>query len=160
SLFSGCGGMDLGFEGNFDFLGRQFAKLPFEVIWANEIDPAACATYAANLGVDPIIGDIWDHVEHLPDDVDVVIGGFPCQDVSLNGKRKGINGTRSGLYRAMVEAVARSAPKIFVDENVKGLLMDHNAGALSQVMREFSALGYVVNFSRYNAADYGAPQNR
>lgn len=152
--------MDLGFEGDFDFLGQHFEKRPFNVIWANDIDDAACHTYAANLGLDPVVGDIWDHMERLPADVDVVIGGFPCQDVSLNGKRKGINGKKSGLYRAMVQVVARSQPKIFVAENVKGLLMEHNAGALSQVMREFSALGYVVNYELYNAADFGVPQAR
>jgi len=160
SLFSGCGGMDLGFKGGFEFLGKDFPSHPFEVVWANDIDAAACDTYAANLDLAPVVGDIWEYIDELPTKADVVVGGFPCQDVSLNGKRHGINGKRSGLYRAMVQVVGRLQPKVFVAENVKGLLMEHNRGALAQVMKEFSELGYVVNYELYHAADFGVPQSR
>ena len=68
-------------------------------------------------------------------EADVVIGGFPCQDVSVNGKRIGINGKRTGLYRAMLEGIRRTRPKVFVAENVKGLLMKHHHRAIHQVVR-------------------------
>lgn len=160
SLFSGCGGMDLGFKGGFDFLGEHYAELPFEIIWANEINEAACRTYKQNIGTHIHQGDIWEMIDNLPQEADVVIGGFPCQDISVNGKGAGINGERSGLYRAMVEVVRRVRPKVFVAENVKGLLMKHHASALKTVLADFSALGYSVTYNLYLAADYGVPQTR
>lgn len=160
SLFSGCGGMDLGFKGGFEFLGKRYAKLPFNLVWANEINEAACQTYRRNLGSHIHQGDIWQMMDSLPAEADVVIGGFPCQDISVNGKGAGINGQRSGLYRAMVEVVRRVRPKVFVAENVKGLLMRHHADALKTVLDDFSALGYSVTHQLYLAADYGVPQTR
>ena len=160
SLFSGCGGMDLGFLGGFDFLGKRYEPLPFEIIWANEINIEACNTYKKNINSEIVCGDIWEHIDEVPLGVDLIIGGFPCQDISINGKGRGINGSRSGLYRAMVEAVRRSKPKIFVAENVKGLLMRHNRESLEKVLFDFSALGYDVNYQLYHAADYGVPQTR
>ncbi len=99
-------------------------------------------------------------MDSLPPSADVVIGGFPCQDISVNGKRRGLTGTRSGLYRAMVAAVGRISPRVFVAENVKGLLMRYNEAALATVIRDFSALGYDVTHHLYQAADYGVPQTR
>ena len=118
SLFSGCGGMDSGFRGGFTFLGHQYNRLPFKIIWACELNEAACRTYRRNVSEHIRQGDIWELMDDLPPKADVVIGGFPCQDISVNGKGAGIAGKRSGLYRAMVEVVERSRPKIFVAENV------------------------------------------
>ncbi|MHB1670124.1 DNA cytosine methyltransferase, partial [Thiomonas sp.] len=78
SLFSGCGGMDLGFKGAFSFLGRRYPRNPFDIIWANEINEAACRTYRRNIGPHIRHGDIWSMMDALPDKADVVIGGFPC----------------------------------------------------------------------------------
>lgn len=160
SLFSGCGGMDLGFIGDFEFLGKHYPKTPFEVVWANDVNSAACRTYKRNIGLHIVEGDIWKAMDEMPSDADVVIGGFPCQDISINGKGAGVNGKRSGLYRAMVEVVSRIRPKVFVAENVKGLLMKHNEKSLKQILSDFSALGYEVSYHLYNAADYGVPQTR
>ena len=162
SLFSGCGGMDLGFRGGFEFLGRHQEVLPFSIIWANDLNLEACRTYKRNLGSDIHIGSIWDHLNSLPkaEDVDVVIGGFPCQDISVNGKGAGVDGKRSGLYRAMVEVVRKLKPKVFVAENVKGLLMRHNADSLARVIADFKALGYELSVSLHNAAEHGVPQSR
>lgn len=160
SLFSGCGGMDLGFLGGFTFLGKKYAKTPFEIIWANDFNEAACRTYARNIGKHIHHGDIWKQIDSMPTEADVVIGGFPCQDISVNGKGAGVDGKRSGLYRAMVEVVSRTKPKVFVAENVKGLLMKHNAQSLQRVLTDFKALGYDVTFQLYHAADYGVPQTR
>jgi DNA (cytosine-5)-methyltransferase 1 len=160
SLFSGCGGMDLGFSGGFSFLGKKYAETPFEIVWANDFNAAACRTYAKNIGQHIHHGDIWKLIDDVPTSADVVIGGFPCQDISVNGKGAGVDGKRSGLYRAMVEVVARTKPKIFVAENVKGLLMKHNADSLARVLADFKGLGYEVNFQLYHAADYGVPQTR
>lgn len=160
SLFSGCGGLDLGFRGEFEVLGKEYPKHPFRVIWANDINEAACRSYRRNLSETILCQDIWEAMEHLPDTADVVIGGFPCQDISINGKRRGVAGDRSGLYRAMVEVVARCNPKVFVAENVKGLLQSYNSESLRIVLSDFKELGYNVSHHLYLAADYGVPQMR
>ncbi|MFA6486496.1 MAG: DNA cytosine methyltransferase [Candidatus Magasanikbacteria bacterium] len=160
SLFSGCGGMDLGFKGGFKFLGQEYSQLPFDIIWANDINEAACRTYQKNIGEHIIPGDIWQVMAKMPQTADIVVGGFPCQDISVNGKGAGVDGKRSGLYRAMVEVIKKVQPKIFIAENVKGLLMRHNAKSLERVLADFKGLGYDVTFRLYNAADYGVPQTR
>lgn len=160
SLFSGCGGMDLGFKGGFEFLGKKYSRLPFNIVWANDIDETACRTYRKNIEANIMPGDIWQVMDQMPTSADIVIGGFPCQDVSVNGKGAGVEGKRSGLYKAMVEVVSRVQPKVFVAENVKGLLMRHNAKSLERVLKDFNGLGYDVTFKLYNAADYGVPQTR
>ena len=152
--------MDLGFVGGFEFLGKRYAETPYQIIWANDFNEAACRTYARNIGKHVHHGDIWTLIDEMPQQAEVVIGGFPCQDISVNGKGAGVDGKRSGLYRAMVEVVSRTKPKVFVAENVKGLLMRHNAKSLERVLMDFKALGYHVSFQLYHAADYGVPQTR
>lgn len=152
--------MDLGFLGGFEFLGKKYPKLPFEIAWANDINEAACRTYRRNISGHIVQGDLWQLMEQLPSSADIVIGGFPCQDISVNGKGAGVDGKRSGLYRAMVEVVSKLQPKIFIAENVKGLLMKHNKKSLDRVLTDFRGLGYNVTFQLYNAASYGVPQTR
>ncbi|MEW5983984.1 MAG: DNA cytosine methyltransferase [Acidobacteriota bacterium] len=158
-MFSGAGGMDLGFRGGFHSVAEGYDALPFRIVWANDNSEAACRTYRKNLG-EIHCGDVWAHLDDFPSRVDVVIGGFPCQDISINGKGKGVAGARSGLYAAMVKAIAGSRPRIFVAENVKGLLQSHNKGSLAQVLADFSSLGYSLSYHLYLAADYGVPQMR
>jgi DNA (cytosine-5)-methyltransferase 1 len=160
SLFSGCGGMDLGFLGGFESHNKKYKRNPFDIIWANDFNEFACKTYAKNIGNHIKHGDIWSLIDEIPFEADLVIGGFPCQDISVNGKGAGVDGKRSGLYRAMVEVVARVQPKMFVAENVKGLLMKHNKASLERVIADFEALDYEVSFELYHAADYGVPQTR
>jgi DNA (cytosine-5)-methyltransferase 1 len=160
SLFSGCGGMDLGFLGNFDFLGKHYDKTRFDIIWANEINSTACETYRMNIGNHIIEGDINNIMNTLPKYADVVIGGFPCQDISINGKMLGINGKRSSLYTAIVEAVKRIQPKVFVAENVGGLLLKQNEASLNKILKDFNGLGYNIHHELYRASEYGVPQTR
>jgi len=160
SMFSGCGGMDLGFHGGFKILDREYDLLPFEVIWANEHNPAACKTYQRNLGIDIKCEDVWTAIDSIPEQADVLIGGFPCQDVSVNGKRQGINGKRTGLYKAMIEGIKRVKPKVFVAENVKGLLMKDDGESIRQVVSDFEELGYKVSYELLDAANFGVPQTR
>ena len=160
SLFSGCGGMDLGFRGGFSIFGRKYAKHPFNIVWANELNQAACRTYRRNINESIHCGDIWDFMNQLPTSADVLIGGFPCQDLSINGKGLGINGKRSSLYSAMVEAIKIVKPKVFVAENVKGLLLKTRRESFLKIMEDFGSLGYDVSHALYHAADYGVPQSR
>ncbi len=111
SLFYGCGGLDLGFQGGLEVFGKTYERLPFSIEWANDNNSAACKSYRRNL-VDHIhCGDIWEAIDQMPSEADVLIGGFPCQDISINGKRRGVAGDRSGLYKAMVEAVCSMQAK-------------------------------------------------
>lgn len=160
SLFSGCGGLDMGFLGGFTFLGQTYDRLPYRVVWANDIKPAACKTYKANLGHNINCDDVWEVLSTLPKTADVIIGGFPCQDVSINGVLQGADGVKTNLYKAMVEAVRRIGPRVFVAENVKGLLMPINKDFYEEIMSAFRGLGYDVSAKVYLAADYGVPQMR
>lgn len=160
SLSAGCGGLDLGFTGGFKYKGKTYNRLPYHITWANELSEAACAIYKQNLKHDIIAGDINDLLRNdsLPSSADVVLGGFPCQDFSVAGKRRGFQSERGGLYRAMVEVVARTKPKVFIAENVKGLLSI--PGAIERIKADFAELGYSVNHHEAIACDYGVPQTR
>ena len=160
SMFSGCGGMDLGFLGGFEAFGRYYDRMPFKIAWANEHNEAACRTYRRNLTGNIHCADVWDVIDSLPKKADVLIGGFPCQDVSVNGKRAGIHGKRTGLYKAMVDAIGRTKPRVFVAENVKGLLMKDGGASIRRIVRDFEGRGYDVSYQLYRAADYGVPQTR
>lgn len=160
SLFAGCGGMDLGFIGGFDFLGKHFDKTHFKIIWANELDHAACETYRSNFHFPIVEGDIKYKINTMPSQADVVIGGFPCQDISINGKMKGIKGSRSCLYSYIVEAVKKLHPKAFVAENVGGLLLKKNEYSFQKILSDFKQLGYNVTYHLYHAEEYGVPQTR
>lgn len=160
SLFAGCGGMDLGLLGGFDFLGKHYAKRNFNIVWANELSHAACTTYRMNFKHPIIEGDIKDAIKTMPNEADVIIGGFPCQDISINGKMLGVKGSRSSLYTYIVEAVKRTHPKAFVAENVGGLLLKQNEFSLNQILADFKSLGYNITYQLYHAEEYGVPQTR
>ena len=168
SLFSGCGGTDLGFLGGFEYLGKKYSKRNFEIIWANDIDEASCVTYEKNFGHKSLCADIRDILEEktlfedsrLPSKADIVLGGFPCQDFSLAGKRKGFNSKRGLLYQSMAEVIKRTKPLVFVAENVKGLLSAHNGEAIEIIKKDFAKLGYNVSVELYHAANFGIPQSR
>lgn len=160
SLFSGCGGMDLGIIGNFDFLGKHYSETGFKIIWANELSHAACETYRRNFNHPIVEGDIKDAIDMMPGEADLVVGGFPCQDISINGKMKGVDGSRSSLYTYIVEAVKRIQPKAFIAENVGGLLLRQNRYSLDKILQDFNSLGYNITYQLYHAEDYGVPQTR
>ena len=168
SLFAGCGGLDLGFRGNFTANKNKYSARDFEIIWANDIEPNACLTYANNFAEPIVCGNITEILKgnypegspKMPAKADIVLGGFPCQDFSLAGKRKGFDSTRGNLYSAMVETVKRLKPAIFVAENVKGLLSIHNGEAINIITKDFAKLGYKVTYKLHHAADFGVPQNR
>jgi DNA (cytosine-5)-methyltransferase 1 len=151
SLFSGCGGMDL-----------PFHDAGFDVAWAIDSNADACKTFRRNIA-DVIVHEKIENVDiaNVPD-ADIVIGGFPCQDFSLLWKRPGLEGERGSLYLHFLEFIRSKKPKIFVAENVKGLLSINNGQAIQKIISDFEdiAPGYVVKPMLYNFADYGVPQLR
>ena len=163
SLFSGCGGLDLGFEGGFSFLGQEYPKNCFKTIFANDIVPQACETFKNYFGIDPICEDIRIILKEKPyliPDCDVITGGFPCQDFSLAGKRLGFKSERGLLYQSMKNVIALKKPKMFIAENVKGLLNLGNA--LETIKEDFKQISpsYIVTHFLFNAANYEVPQLR
>jgi len=162
SLFSGCGGLDMGFLGGFTSLGRAYPKHKFNVIFANDIDKNACLTYSRYFDHEPVCADIRELLaaDALPSEADIVLGGFPCQDFSHAGKRKGLATERGTLYQAMCDVVARTKPALFIAENVKGLLTMNNGAAIAQIVKDFAELGYHVTYKLLKVADYGVPQTR
>lgn len=152
SLFSGCGGMDLGFY-----------KEGFKILWANDIDPIACETYKRNIGDHIVAGDITKINYNTIPKCDVLLGGFPCQDFSMIWKRGGINTERGNLYRNFVDLVHQKNPKIFIAENVRGILSANKGKAIEQIVQDFSTtgkFGYNITVNLINFADYGTPQLR
>jgi DNA (cytosine-5)-methyltransferase 1 len=159
SLFAGCGGMDLG------FIMAQHPKYRYEIVWANDFDKYACATYRKNFGVDIYEGDVWDVDLKSTPPADVVIGGFPCEDFSIlrGDTRPGFASKRGLLYTKFVEAVSIKRPFFFVAENVKGLLTMYNGWAIKKIKNDFErvdGIGYRVQYKLINFADYGVPQER
>lgn len=213
SLFSGCGGIDLGFEGDFNVLTASvnhalnpswsideidarwshLGKTSFHTVFANDIKPeakAAWTNYFSGKGIAPesyYLDSIVDLVKLqkenkiniFPNDIDVLIGGFPCQDFSVSGKRMGFESTtghdgkrisaeeptienRGQLYMWMREVISITKPKVFVAENVKGLT--NLTDAKEVIERDFASVcngGYIVVPAQVlNAGNYGIPQGR
>lgn len=151
SLFSGCGGMDKGFE-----------DAGYERVWANDFDKDAQAVFGLNLG--DIDGrDITTvPVEDIPA-CDIITAGFPCQPFSNAGNRKGVYDSRGELYLECLRIIEDKKPRAILFENVKGLLSSkHQSGKklIDVIKEDLEKLGYQVTYKVVNASDYGVPQNR
>ena len=151
SLFSGCGGLDKGFE-----------DAGYKRVWANDFDPDAQAVFRLNLG--EIDGrDITQVlVEDIPE-CDIITAGFPCQPFSNAGNRRGVYDERGELYLECLRIIESKHPRAVLFENVKGLLSSkHQSGKklIDVIKSDLENLGYRVNYKVVNASDYGVPQNR
>ena len=212
SLFSGCGGMDLGFEGGFSVLSSsinenltphfiekklengyiQLKKTKFKTVFANDIltdARNAWVNYFSKRGhseesfyrdsIVDLVKMYKNGINVFPEETDIVTGGFPCQDFSISGKRNGFNShknhkgelintsnasieTRGQLYMWMKEIIEITQPKIFIAENVKGLVNLSNVKEI--IKKDFASIngnGYIVLDPKVlQAADYGVPQSR
>ncbi|MBE6365717.1 MAG: DNA (cytosine-5-)-methyltransferase [Lentisphaerae bacterium] len=154
SLFSGCGGMDLGFK-----------KAGFNIIWANDFDADAQAIYSLNLGhIDK--RDILTVEEDAIPQCDILTAGFPCQPFSNAGNRRGVHDSRGMLYKECLRIIEHLMPKVIVFENVKGLLSTkyidgrNLADVIVEDLSQMNNVGYNVVYQVVNASDYGVPQNR
>lgn len=148
SLFCGAGGLDMGFENQ-----------GFQTVWANDFDKDACETHREWSSAEVVQGDIGKVDFSSIPKTDLIAGGFPCQGFSLAGPRK-LDDSRNILYRYFVKLVEKKQPKVFVAENVKGLLTLGNGAIIEAILSDFASKGYVVKPTLVNAADYGVPQDR
>ncbi|MES2371880.1 MAG: DNA (cytosine-5-)-methyltransferase [Bacteroidota bacterium] len=170
SLFSGCGGFDEGFIGGFSVFAnrhkKSFSKNPFDVIWANDIDKDAVESYKENIGDHIRLLDINNIPNEEIPSCDIVIGGFPCQDFSIAGKRKAFENGRGTLYRQMIRVIKDKKPKAFIAENVKNILnpnlidLDKNQPVIKTIIEDFKKVGYTLKYKCLYAPDYGIPQRR
>lgn len=149
SLFSGIGGLDLG-----------FINAGFDIVWANDFDKHAVETYKANIDDKIVYGDVNEHLEDIPSH-DVLLAGFPCQPFSMMGKQKGFDDERGTLFFTIEKILKKHKPKIIVLENVKNI-MTHNKGETFQRMKSIleNTLGYTIYSKVLNTVDYGLPQVR
>lgn len=150
SLFSGAGGMDLG-----------FINVGFEIIWANDFFKEATDTYKLNIGKHIVHADITQIKSYeIPDNPDVIIGGFPCQGFSVANIKRSIEDKRNFLYKEMLRIIRDKKPKFFVAENVKGILSMDKGKVFAMIKSDFENLGYKVDYKLLNSAEYGVPQIR
>lgn len=148
SLFSGAGGLDLG-----------FLLAGFEIVWANDFERDVVETYSRNLGPHAVCRDIREIGSSDIPDGDIVIGGVPCQAWSLAGKRLGTADERN-MWPEFVRVVREKRPVWFLAENVPGLLSWGGGVYFRQLIAEFEALGYIVQHAVLDATNYGVPQRR
>lgn len=176
SLFSGCGGLDLGFElaglkavmgeavmeaafTNKRIFDKNINNNVFNIMYANDIFNEARETYTRNAGK-YVYMDKSDirKIKEFPR-ADIVLGGFPCPGFSEAGPRL-VDDKRNFLYLHFIRCLMQSKPKIFVAENVKGMMTLGKGEVFKQIIQDFAAIGYTIYHKLLNAAEYGVPQVR
>ena len=149
-LFSGCGGLDLGFK-----------QAGFDILWANDFDQDSVKTYRENIGDHIVLGDITKIPnKDIPSGFDVLLGGFPCQGFSVANVKRSMKDERNFLYLEMLRVIKNKKPKFFVAENVKGLLSMEKGAVIDMIVKDFEKIGYKVDYRLLTASDYGVPQHR
>lgn len=150
SLFTGAGGLDLGFK-----------KAGFDIIWANEFDPVIWKTFEKNF---PETKLDKRSITNIPaSDVpftDGIIGGPPCQSWSEAGAGRGINDKRGQLFFEYIRLLEDKQPTFFLAENVSGILHPKHKDAFENILKQFEEVGYNISYKLLNANDYSVPQDR
>lgn len=150
SLFSGAGGFDLG-----------FINSGFDIVWANDFFPEAVETYKNNIGDHIVLGDITKiKSSDIPNNIDIVIGGFPCQGFSIANGNRNEKDERNFLYKEMLRIIEDKQPKIFVAENVKGILSLGKGKVFELIKKDFKKIGYKIDYKVLDSSKYGVPQKR
>ncbi len=149
SLFSGVGGLDLG-----------FVQAGFKTVYANDIDKDVWTTYERNNGIKIDRRSLFDTPSGDVPEVDGIIGGPPCQSWSLAGAMRGIKDERGQLFYEYIRIIRDKQPKFFVAENVPGMLSSTHKNEFEKIIREMEKLGYRVTYDVYDARSFGVPQER
>ena len=150
SLFSGIGGIDLGFE-----------QAGFEIAWANDMDASACKTYRHNFpNMHLIEGDVCDIDPRTLPDIDVLVAGFPCQPFSIMGYRRGFKDPRGNLFFEISRFIDIKRPRVVFLENVRNLMEHDNGKTFLVIYNTLAQFGYSVKYKVINATDVNIPQDR
>ena len=159
SLFVGCGGSDLGIIGGFEYLGKKYAKNGVKIVHASDIDKKAVETYNLNFKHKAIVADVRN-ITLRGEEVDLVVGGFPCQSFSSVNPSKDPTDSRAQLFNEMLRIVRETKPKFVIGENVKGFYRLHGGIYFDDYTKKLKQAGYRVYHQVVMAADYGVPQLR
>lgn len=160
SYFCGCGGLDLGFRGDFEYKGHYYPHQPFNILSAYDNNKACIETYNQYFGKG---GNVADLSNADPADfpaADVLIGGFPCQDFSSCGPQKGLTSERGRLYQAMIRYMEFHRPRVVVGENVINLKRMDEGTVINTIISDIEKAGYRVNVWQLYGPEYGIPQTR
>ena len=150
SLFSGIGGIDLGFK-----------QAGFEIAWANDMDASACKTYRHNFPNTYLIeGDVRNIDPCTLPDIDVLTAGFPCQPFSIMGYRRGFKDPRGNLFFEISRFIDIKRPRVVFLENVQNLMEHDNGKTFLVIYNTLAQFGYSVKYKVINATDVNIPQNR
>ena len=175
SLFSGIGGFELGIQYAYDNrpdLWNRNQNLQQDMsynkkssdrltcVGFSEIDKYAIATYQSHFPEHKNYGDITKINEQELPDFDLLVGGFPCQTFSIAGKRKGFEDTRGTMFFEIARILRAKQPRLFVLENVKGLLSHDNGNTFRTIIATLDELGYDLQWQVLNSKNHGVPQNR
>src|SRR3989344_5667079 len=150
SLFTGAGGLDLGFE-----------EAGFEIIWANEFDSTIWETFEYNFPDAKL--DKRSIVDIPSSDIpeaEGIIGGPPCQSWSEIGAKRGINDKRGQLFFEYIRILKEKQPLFFLAENVSEILLPRHRKAFNEILKQFEDVGYSISYKLLNAHDYGVPEDR
>lgn len=156
-LFCGAGGFSIGFE-----------RAGFDVLAGVDYDDDALDTYDENFDHDAVKCDLssvdpdeffGEYVNFSPDDIDVVVGGPPCQGYSVAGNRD-VDDERNSLFDRYIDYVEYIDPPAFVAENVPGILSMEDRAVIDDIISRFGDIGYEADYEKLNAAAYGVPQTR
>ena len=155
--------MDLGSIGGFSFNKKRYQSFPIQIVHASDFDERAVEIYNANFSHKAIVQDVTKlSASELPDH-DILTGGFPCQSFSVaatNPPRLGYTDLRGQLFFEIVRILNAKRPKVFIAENVKGLLSANQRMAFPLVLQEFQNAGYFIHWKVLNASSFGVPQKR
>lgn len=161
SLFCGCGGADQGILGGFSYLNKRYKKQNFRVIHASDFNEKAVNTYNANFSHKAEVIDINQlTLSHLQGQVDVVVGGFPCQPFSTVNPSKQPEKKESQLFWEMARIIEETKPKAFIAENVKGFYRLKQGYYFDLACKQFESIGYTISHKLINSSDFGVPQKR
>lgn len=171
SLFTGCGGLDLGFVGGFKFRNNEYKKTKFKVVFSNDCDTTASLVYQSNkkyFNHDILTKDIALIGKNEIPEFDFLTAGFPCQPFSNAGLRKGINDDRGNLFASSIDIFMTAIntgkkPIGFMFENVRGMMsskMSDGTTVPDEIVKRMEKLGYSTNYKLLRASDYGVPSNR
>jgi len=164
SLFSGCGGLDLGFAGDFWYKDNYYKDLGFNILAAYDFSSSAVQAYNQNLNPNAIMCDLSNLSKaDLSRDTpkhDLLIGGFPCQEFSICGPRGGLDTERGRLYQVLAKVMEIHQPRVVVAENVLNLARMQEGNVLKKILSDFEDTGYNFKVWQLNGPEYGVPQNR
>lgn len=161
SYFCGCGGLDLGFRGDFRYHDEDYKRLPFEIKVAYDYEPRCVETYNEYFGEGHAkVADLsMIDMDTVPK-AEVLIGGFPCQEFSSCGPLGGLESERGRLYQTLITYMNKHQPAIVIGENVVNLERMENGEVLKTIKTDLAKAGYKVEVWKMFAPDFGVPQRR